>query len=61
MVNTNDIDDDRGSPDLICGTCGHASGDHLMREIEVAGNTIREMYCESCDARCEFIPEPDDH
>lgn len=53
-----DADDERGAPDRACATCGHPGHSHLVREVEVPGNTIRETYCSECSALCEFVPEP---
>lgn len=51
--------DDGGGPDRSCATCGHDGRSHILREIEVSGDTIRETYCEECGAACEFIPGPE--
>ncbi len=48
--------DDRGAPDTPCATCGHEGHAHVLRETEVAGNTIRETFCEECNAMCEYVP-----
>lgn len=58
MVNAPDIDEG-GAPDLVCATCGHGGDDHVVRDIEVAGNTIRQAFCEGCDAACDYIPRPE--
>jgi len=52
--------DEGGAPDRACATCGHDGRQHIVREIEVAGNTVRETYCEACDRVCTFIPAPDE-
>jgi MinD superfamily P-loop ATPase len=48
--------DEGGGPDNPCATCGHAGRAHIVREIEEAGKTVRETYCEGCGALCEFVP-----
>lgn len=58
MVNTPDIDEG-GAPDTSCATCGHTGEDHVVRDIEVAGDTKHETFCEACDAPCEFLPAPE--
>lgn len=50
---------DDGAPDAPCSRCGHEGHRHLVREIEDAGTTVRETYCEDCEALCEFIPAPE--
>ena len=40
-----------------CITCGHLGADHVERDIEIPGQTLRRCYCEVCDAICEFVPE----
>jgi hypothetical protein len=59
MVDAPDIDE-RGGPDRPCGRCGHAEVDHVLRDIEEPGRTVRQAYCESCDASCDFVPSPED-
>jgi hypothetical protein len=59
MTNLLGADDERGAPDRPCANCGHAGHDHVVREIEVPGNTVRETYCEECVAICQFVPESD--
>ena len=58
MVDEQVRDDDSAS-DRPCGRCGHEGHQHLLREIEVAGNTVRETYCEACEALCEYVPAPE--
>lgn len=48
-----------GAPDAACASCGHGGEDHVVRDIEVAGDTKRETFCEGCDALCEFLPAPE--
>jgi len=59
MTSPPEIEDVRGAPDRACVNCGHPGHEHLVRETEVPGNTIRETYCSSCGANCAFAPEPD--
>lgn len=54
-----DIDDISGAPDRACVNCGHMGHEHHLRETEVPGNTIRDTFCEACDAACEYLPEPE--
>ncbi len=58
MVDAPDTDEG-GAPDSPCATCGHGSDDHVMRDIEVAGNTPHETFCEGCDAPCDYVPTPE--
>jgi len=60
MTGPPEIEDERGAADRACANCGHPGHDHLVREVQVPGNTIRETYCSTCGAICEFVPEPDD-
>ena len=55
MVNTPEIEES-GAADLPCATCGHTGHEHVVRDIEVAGNTLHETFCEGCDAPCEYRP-----
>ncbi len=57
MVNTPEIED--GGAALPCATYGHTGDEHVVRDIEVAGNTLHETFCEGCDAHCEFFPAPE--
>lgn len=57
MTTTPEIED--GIADLPCATCGHAGIEHVERDIEVAGDTKRETFCEGCDAACEYVPAPE--
>ena len=52
--------EESGAPDRPCATCGHEGHAHILREVEAAGVTVRETYCEECEAPCEFIPDPRD-
>lgn len=48
--------DEGGGPDNPCATCGHDGRAHIVREVEDAGKTVRETYCEGCSALCDFVP-----
>jgi len=60
MTSPPEIEDERGAPDRACAKCGHPGHEHLVREVEVPGNTVRETYCSTCTVICQFVPEPDD-
>lgn len=51
---------DQGAPDRPCATCGHDSILHALRETELAGNTVRETYCEGCGSPCDYFPAPEE-
>ena len=38
-----------------CGQCGHVEDDHVEEEIELAGVTVRRVYCEPCESWHEFV------
>jgi len=59
MISPPEIEDARGAPDRACAQCGHPGHEHLVREVDVPGNTIREIYCSTCGAICTFVPESD--
>jgi hypothetical protein len=59
LTSPQDLDVETGAPDRACATCGHSGHEHLVREVEVPGNTVRETYCSACAALCEFVPEQD--
>ena len=48
-----------GGPEDVCATCGHAEGKHIMRDHELAGRTVRIVFCEGCNAECHFVPSHD--
>ena len=50
------LDEDLVEVDQPCATCGHSGQLHVLREVEVPGNTVRETYCEGCTSFCAFLP-----
>lgn len=46
-------------PSLACATCGHDSAVHVGRDVEEAGTTITDTFCEGCDRPCDFVPIPE--
>lgn len=57
MVNTPDRED--SGIDVPCLTCGHSGHEHVVRDVEVAGDTRRETFCEGCDRACEYVRRPE--
>lgn len=53
-----EIEDESGAPDRPCANCGHPGHQHLVRDVELPGRTVRETFCSECGALCEFVPEP---
>ncbi|MFA7250262.1 MAG: hypothetical protein WC273_11610 [Dehalococcoidia bacterium] len=53
--------EDEGAPDRACANCGHPGHQHLVRDAELPGRTVRETFCVECGALCEFVPEPNGH
>ena len=49
-----------GTVNPPCRDCGHAEDEHVEREAEVAGATLRRTYCESCEDWHDFAPPPGD-
>lgn len=58
-MTTDDIDTLEGAPDEICASCGHAESAHIQRDHELAGRTVRRIYCEMCDDEHDFLPSPE--
>ncbi len=50
---------EEGAPDVPCAACGHDGHRHRLREFELSGTTVRDTFCEDCDAPCEYVPRPD--
>jgi hypothetical protein len=50
--------EDEGAPDRACANCGHPGHQHIVRDAELPGRTVRETFCSECGALCEFVPEP---
>ncbi|MEX1022847.1 MAG: hypothetical protein WD800_07355 [Dehalococcoidia bacterium] len=51
-------DGEMGAAERACANCGHGEGEHAVQEAEVSGNTVRRMFCESCEDAHDFLPEP---
>ncbi len=48
------------APDRPCSACGHAGAEHVLRETELEGNTVRQTYCVACTDWHDFTPDTRD-
>jgi len=52
--------DEDAAPDRPCSVCRHAGHEHVLRETELEGNTVRQTYCTSCADWHDFVPDASD-
>jgi hypothetical protein len=48
----------QGAAGLICVSCGHEEGAHIVQDSELPGGTMRRTYCQACEAFHDFVPDP---
>lgn len=52
--------EDFGAPERPCRRCGHGDAAHTLQDFELAGQTVRRIYCEPCEDWHDFEPDPAD-
>ena len=55
-----DFEDDVDAPVRACARCGHADAEHVLRDAEEAGATVRAVICVPCSDWHDFVPDPRD-
>ena len=58
MTNEGTPGEDResGAEERACVRCGHADSEHVERDSELPGRTLRRIYCEPCADWHDFLP-----